>query len=143
MSRMIIAVDFDGTIVEMKYPEIGRDLGARYWLGCLHALRAEMVVWTCRTGASLLEMESWLEVQGFGEMFSGINTKPISAEFMKDDPRKIFASVYVDDRALGAPLKDDPHTNEPAYFDWNKAGPVLIKMVEAYNKARDEATDGS
>lgn len=136
---MIIAVDFDGVLVRENYPEIGRDLGARYWLGALNTLGVELVLWTCRTGDAFKEMEAWLG-SNYADVFTGINTKPVSAPF-ESDPRKIFAHVYVDDRALGAPMKNDPRTDDPPYFDWDKAGPMMIKMAEAYNKLK-EKTDG-
>ncbi len=136
-NKMIIAVEFDGTLVEHKFPEIGRDLGGAYWLGTLKGMGAELVLWTCRAGASLKEMEAWLETYGLGDTFSGINSKPLNAGF-DTDPRKIFANVYVDDRALGAPLKNDPRTDDAPYFDWEVAGPRLIKMVEAYNKLQEK-----
>ena len=137
-NKIIIAVDFDGVLVKENYPEIGRDLGARYWLGNLNSLGAELVLWTCRTEESFKEMEVWLEGT-YADVFTGINTKPQNAPF-DDDPRKIYANIYVDDHALGAPMKNDPRTDDPPVFDWDTAGPRLIKMVaDYYNK---EKTDG-
>lgn len=135
MGKIIIAVDFDGTLVKSKFPEIGKDLGGRYWLGCLKALGAELVLWTCRTEGPFKEMEAWLEGT-YADVFTGINVKPQNAPF-DNDPRKIFAHIYVDDQALGAPMKNDPRTNDPPVFDWDTAGPRLIKMVELYQEKND------
>lgn len=137
MNKMIIAIDFDGVLAANEFPEIGRDLGSRYWLGCLKALGAEMVLWTCRSGASFKEMEAWIEEHGFGEMFAAVNAKAPNAPF-DDDPRKIYATVYVDDRALGAPMKNDVRTEDPPYYDWDTAGPRLMKMAEAYRGKTDD-----
>jgi len=51
---MLIAVDFDGTIVENKYPEIGRELPfAVETLKMLQADRHRLVLWSCRQGRLL------------------------------------------------------------------------------------------
>ena len=48
---MIIAVDFDGTIVEHKYPEIGRELPfAIETLKKLQQERHRLILWSVREG---------------------------------------------------------------------------------------------
>ena len=51
---MIIAVDFDGTIVEHKYPEIGKEIP--FAITTLKRLQAEhhiLILWTVREGKLL------------------------------------------------------------------------------------------
>ena len=51
---MIIAVDFDGTIVEHKYPAIGRELPfAIETLRKLQSERHKLILWTVREGGLL------------------------------------------------------------------------------------------
>ena len=53
---MIIAVDFDGTIVEHKYPEIGRELPfAIETLKKLQQERHRLILWSVREGKLLQE----------------------------------------------------------------------------------------
>ena len=53
---MIIAVDFDGTIVEHKYPAIGREIPfAIETLKKLQAARHKLILWSVREGRLLDE----------------------------------------------------------------------------------------
>ena len=55
-----IAVDFDGTIVEHKYPEIGKEI--LFAIDTLKALQKQkhlLILWTYRTGKELDEGEGW------------------------------------------------------------------------------------
>ena len=48
---MILAIDFDGTIVMDKYPEIGEMIeGAKTAINQLHADGYEIIIWSCRAG---------------------------------------------------------------------------------------------
>ena len=48
---MIIAVDFDGTIVEHNYPDIGQEIPfATTTLKMLTKERHRLILWTVRTG---------------------------------------------------------------------------------------------
>ena len=56
---MVIAVDFDGTIVENKYPEIGQELPfAIETLKMLIKDRHRVVLWTCREGEPPLHTQT-------------------------------------------------------------------------------------
>ena len=138
MRKYIIAVDFDGTIVAAKYPDIGRDLGGLFWLSQLKNAGGELILWTCRTGRQLAEARDWMEDNGYLDLFSGFNEQAPSVQIV-DDPRKIIADVYVGDRALGAPIRHYVDGRLPDHYDWNKAGPVLIKMITAAQKRWKEA----
>lgn len=96
----IIACDFDGTLCFNKYPEIGakRDSAFRY----LHEQQeqgAAVILWTCRTGNILEDAVNWCAANGL--YFDSINENlPQIKESFGDDPRKVFANVYLDDRAV-------------------------------------------
>ena len=62
---MIIAVDFDGTIVEHKYPAIGRELPfAIETLRKLQSDRHKLILWTVREGVLLEEALAFCRERG-------------------------------------------------------------------------------
>ena len=98
--RRKIAVDFDGTIVEDKFPQIGRE--RPFALRTLRALQDDgftLILWTCRAGA---ELDAAVEFcrQG-GVEFYGVNENFEGETYMGSCPRKIDADIYIDDRNIG------------------------------------------
>ena len=62
---MIIAVDFDGTIVEHKYPQIGREIPfAITTLKKLQAERHLLILWSVREGELLDEAVDFCRKRG-------------------------------------------------------------------------------
>lgn len=120
---MIIAVDFDGTIVEDKYPFIGEERqGAVETLRKLRSEGYSLVLWTCRSGQHLAEAVKWCADRGI--RFAAINEN-LRSQVMRyggSDPRKIGASIYIDDRGV-APLPSWDelywiiHERVPTYAD--------------------------
>lgn len=100
MKELIIAVDFDGTLVENKYPEIGEPytelIEACKWLqqaGC------KIILWSCRVGEKLNDAVIFCRQKGLE--FDAINENlPSIIKAFGGDNRKIYADVYIDDRAL-------------------------------------------
>ncbi|MCL7988402.1 hypothetical protein M8998_10670 [Sphingobacterium sp. lm-10] len=96
---MIIAVDFDGTIVEHRYPQIGKPIP--FAIDVLIKLREErhtLILWTVREGALLQEAIDYCAERGV--IFYAHN-----ANFPEEDPaqasRKLTADLFIDDRNLG------------------------------------------
>jgi len=106
---MIIAVDFDGTIVEHKYPEIGEERPyATEVLKMLIAERHKLVLWTMRTGDLLNEAIKWCSDRGVD--FYAVNSENSDMFDEKRDERyscKINADVFIDDKNVGG-LPDWP-----------------------------------
>lgn len=98
---MIIAVDFDGTIVKDKYPLIGEAVpGAIETLKKLKKEGYQLILWTCRTGKHLAEAVSFCANNGI--RFDAIN-RSIRYNVVAhggSDPRKIGAGLYIDDRGI-------------------------------------------
>jgi ribonucleotide monophosphatase NagD (HAD superfamily) len=96
-----VAVDFDGTIAYDEYPGIG-DLipGAKETMQRIKELGGEIAIWTCRTGEAASNAENFLidnniPYDYFNKPFShNVN------EYGGDYSRKIFASIYIDDRCV-------------------------------------------
>ncbi len=97
--RKIIAVDFDGTLCEDCYPNIGApNNGLIRYLKEQQKAGAKIILWTCRTGALLSSAVIWL-VYGQELYVDAINENlPEVIEEMGGDTRKIFADEYIDDR---------------------------------------------
>lgn len=95
----IIAVDFDGTLCVDCYPQIGAP--NLYLIQILKNLRndgKEIILWTCRCGEDLEAAVEWC--RGFELEFDAVNqnVERIMEQYGTDS-RKIFADVYLDDKA--------------------------------------------
>jgi hypothetical protein len=96
-----IAVDFDGTIVEHKYPEIGKEiLFAFETLRALQKQKHQLILWTYRSGRELEEAVEFCRRNGVE--FYAINASYPEEEFDEEyDSRKIDADIFIDDRNIG------------------------------------------
>ena len=99
---MLVAVDFDGTIVEHKYPEIGKE--KPFAIEVLKKLSDEgvkVVLWTIREGKYLDEAIEFCRSRGL-EFYAVNNELPNNSLFAKaPSSRKIRADFYIDDRNIG------------------------------------------
>lgn len=94
--KPIIAVDFDGTIVEDKFPKIGKvKKGFKKWYKLAKKNNCILILWTCRETNLLREVKKYLESIGCPFDYYNENNK----EFGAIKCRKILATVYIDDRA--------------------------------------------
>ena len=99
---MTIAVDFDGTIVEDRYPEIGRERPfATQTLKMLIEDRHKLILWSVREGQQLDEAVEWCRERG-------VEFYAVNKDFPEEDlsknryfSRKIKADVWIDDRNIG------------------------------------------
>lgn len=99
MNEQIIAVDFDGTLCENKWPEIGEPntnlIG--YLIEMRKSFGAKIILWTCRVGEMLDKAVNWCSEHRLE--FDAVNENlPHIVERFGSDTRKIFANVYIDDR---------------------------------------------
>lgn len=117
---MIIAVDFDGTCVTHQYPDIGRAIGAMPVLADLVKAGHKIILYTMRSGLELDYAVNWLKFQGIP--LYGINENPGQEQWTSS--RKVYADLYIDDAALGIPLKQYP--NERPCVDWLAVKRLLI-----------------
>ena len=98
---MIIAVDFDGTIVEHRYPEIGKErLFAFETLRALQNDGHQLILWTIRTGKELDDAVNYCRNNGI-EFYAVNKNYPEEVFDEKSTSRKILADMYIDDRNLG------------------------------------------
>ncbi len=95
-----IAVDFDGTIVEHEYPEIGKEkLFAFQTLKELEKMGARLILWTFRTGKELDEAVEYCRKNGIE--FYAVNKNYPEEIFDETVSRKIDADIYIDDKNVG------------------------------------------
>lgn len=95
---MIIAVDFDGTIVEHRYPHIGCEKPfAIETLKKLVKERHRIILWTVREGKLLQEAIDFCKQRGLE--FYAINRN--YPEEKQPHTRKLEAELWIDDRNLG------------------------------------------
>ncbi len=93
---MIIAVDFDGTLVEHRYPAIGPlKPGAKEALVALHKAGHKIAIWTCRAGEEERAVRVFMIENGIP--FDTVNAAVPGADL---GTRKIYADVYIDDKGL-------------------------------------------
>lgn len=97
---LTIAVDFDGTIVEDAYPEIGKpQVFAFETLKRLQEQGHRLILWTYRCGDRLDEAVAFCEKKGI--VFYAVNKSFPEEEEDTDRSRKILADLFIDDRNLG------------------------------------------
>lgn len=99
---MTIAVDFDGTIVEHKYPDIGKE--KPFAIDTLKALSAQghrLILWTAREGKLLDDAVTFCRERGL-EFYAVNDTQPAGSLFAgRRNGAKIVADMYIDDRNFG------------------------------------------
>ena len=106
----IVCVDFDGTCVMHKYPKIGEDIpNAVEVLKKLNNNQVKIILWTIRSGEFLQDAVNWF-IERDIELWA-INKNP-QQRFWSKSP-KAYAPVYIDDAALGCPLKLLSEENRP------------------------------
>ena len=99
---MIIAVDFDGTIVEHEYPKIGKEkIFATETLRQLINDGHRLILWTVREGELLDEAVEWCRQRGVE--FYAVNKDSPEENISKYEQfsRKIKADVWIDDLNIG------------------------------------------
>lgn len=99
---MIIAVDFDGTIVEHKYPEIGKEIPfAIDTLKMLINDRHRLILWSVREGELLDDAVRWCRERGVEFYAVNKDYPEEQKEYNKHYSRKLKADLFIDDRNLG------------------------------------------
>jgi guanylate kinase len=118
MKKLVIAIDFDGTIVTNKYPDIGylkRD--AKEVINKLYDEGHDIIINSCRQGKEEREMVEFLidnEIK-----FNAVNENLCyRIEEYGNDCRKIGADIYIDDKAYPC-----------NFINWNDIYYVITYMV--------------
>lgn len=137
----IIAVDFDGTLCEHRFPEIGIENPHAFdWLSRFQKAGAKLILYTMRSdkrsnGVSaeghpatrdyLSEAVEWCRARGM--LFWGVNENPEQKSWT--DSPKVYAHRYIDDAAHGCPLRESGDGRPMA--DWRVIGPDVLAFIES------------
>ncbi|MCL5128559.1 MULTISPECIES: BT0820 family HAD-type phosphatase [unclassified Algibacter] len=119
----IIAVDFDGTIVEDAYPKIGKPM--IFAFETLKKLQEEghrLILWTYRCGSRLDEAVTFCEENGIS--FYAVNNSFAGEEYTTDISRKINADLFIDDRNIGG------------FIGWGKVYQILTNETPVIPKQK-------
>jgi hypothetical protein len=119
---MIIALDFDGTCVTHEYPLVGRDIGAVPVLKKIIESGHQIILYTMRSGNELRDAINWFKYNDI-KLYS-VGYEPTQKEWTTSN--KCYANIYIDDAALGSPLKYDNEGGRN-YVDWNKVIKYLLE----------------
>ena len=97
---MVYAVDFDGTLCEDAFPEIGAPkLATINFVKAARAAGDKVILWTCRVDDRLETAVRWCAEQGL--VFDAVNDNlPELIEKYGSNCRKVCADRYIDDRAV-------------------------------------------
>lgn len=138
--NMIIAIDFDGTCVTHEFPRVGKDIGAVPVLKKLTDNGHKLILFTMRsnrtdnkptgdnniqnvTGQFLDDAVNWFKQNDIP--LYGIQTNPTQTQWTTSP--KAYAELYIDDAALGCPLKYDAALSKNHFVDWRKLKKLLTK----------------
>lgn len=138
---MVIAVDFDGTCTTHEFPHVGKDIGAAKVLKKLVKNGHHLILYTMRsdrdkggethdptikdiTGTFLTDAVQWFDDNGIP--LYGIQANPTQHKWTKSP--KCYAQLYLDDAALGCPLKWDATLSDKPFVDWKKVERLLKKQ---------------
>jgi len=109
---MVIAIDFDGTIVEHRYPQIGEEL--LFAFATIKELKKQghkLILWTFRSGMELDEAVEYCRMHGVE--FYAVNKNYPEEIYDESISRKINADVFIDDRNVGG------------FLGWSKIWEIL------------------
>lgn len=130
---MIVAIDFDGTCVTHDYPEVGKDIGAVEILKQLVDNDHQLMLWTMRgnkptdDGINTLQAATdWFERNDIP--LWGVNENPDQTQEGWTNSNKQYAQLYIDDAALGCPLKYNPNYHSRPFVDWAAVERMLIQL---------------
>ena len=138
---MYICIDFDGTCVTHEFPSIGKDIGAIPVLKELVKNNHKLILFTMRSnmkdvksldynihsqsGNYLDEAVEWFKNNKIP--LYGINVNPVQITWTESP--KAYGHLYIDDAALGIPLKYNINISERPFVDWEE----VYKLLKSQN----------
>lgn len=123
----VVAVDFDGTLVTHAYPLVGVEIGAAPILKRLTDKGHKIMLWTMRgSGQTLADAVHWFEQNKIP--LWGINENPGQKKSGWSKSNKQHADIFIDDAALGAPLRIDLQLSDKPFIDWERVEVELVRL---------------
>lgn len=98
--KLVLSIDFDGTICEHSFPEVGElKQDAAHYIRKLYDEGFTIIINTCRSGKYEGMAEDFLQDNFIPYHYINCNL-PRLIEFYAQDCRKISADIYIDDKCL-------------------------------------------
>jgi len=127
---MIIAVDFDGTIVAHDYPRIGEPIPFAFAI--MKKFQKEghrLILLTMRCGKDLDEAVAFCQQHGLS--FWAVNSNPDQDAWTTS--RKVYADMYIDDLSIGIPMRNGMVDWLQVYacyqkIDWNNPKHTILAL---------------
>jgi len=133
--RLEIAIDFDGTCTTHEFPRVGKDIGAVPLKKLVNAGH-KLILFTMRSDRPEFNETNNPEIEDVVGMFltdavNWFKDNDIPLYGIQQNPQqgwttspKCYAHLYIDDAALGCPLKFTELSSRP-YVDWEKVDKLL------------------
>lgn len=132
---MTIAVDFDGTVVDHRYPQIGKEKPFAFEV--LRKLQRDghkLILWTAREGQLLEDAVNFCRENGI-EFYAVNSDGPAITNFESAGiTRKLRVDLFIDDRSLGG-LPDWPTIYRMVKY--KMSWPELFKAGEPEEEERE------
>jgi hypothetical protein len=135
---MIICIDFDGTCVTHEFPKVGKDIGAVPILKALVENGHKLILFTMRSDiVNPTSEDNELHLEGGDYLTDAINwfkENDIPLYGIQSNPTqhtwttspKAYGEMYIDDAALGCPLRNDDGFSKRPFVNWT----VVQEMLE-------------
>ena len=125
--KPVIGIDFDGTVVDHRYPDIGAEVpGAVKWMRKFAKAGAMLILWTMRDGHDLEDAVDWFKMRKI--KLYGVNMNPTQSGWTKS--QKAYCQIYIDDASACVPLHENPRCGGRPYVDWDVVGPWVMEQIE-------------
>ncbi len=127
---MYICIDFDGTIVDHCFPDIGPPApGALEWMAKFQEAGAKLILFTMRSDGgknedALSRAVEYLNENGID--LYGVNKNPTQVRWTSSP--KAYGQLYIDDAAFGCPLIQPDGFQRPC-VDWSVVGPGVMEKI--------------
>ena len=118
----IVAIDFDGTLVEDRFPKIGNPIWSAFDLcKSLKKSGVKLILWTSRDNDSsdrnLDTAVQFCAQQGL--TFDAVNSNiPEVINLFHNDTRKVYADIYIDDKSV-TPWQSPAYWCKALGLQWN------------------------
>ena len=127
---MYICIDFDGTIVDHRFPAVGPPVpGALEWMVKFQKAGAKLILFTMRSDGgknsdALNQAVTYLKENGIH--LYGVNKNP--TQVLWTSSPKAYGQIYIDDAAFGCPLIQPVGFQRPC-VDWEIVGPGVMEKL--------------
>ena len=136
MKYFAVGIDFDGTLVEHEFPDIGKPVPFAFdWLKMFQKAGARLILWTMRSdgrsgegkenGPVLSEAAEFCRKNGVE--FWGVNVNPTQRSWTSSP--KAYCHVFVDDANACCPLIPSSKPGGRPMVDWSTVGPAVYQQI--------------